>query len=82
VVCLLLLALLAVVQVVHVHPQESAADHCPLCIVIHSAVPVFVAAILFIILVSVGAPAPVLAVRAAVRPCWHSSLFVRPPPLG
>jgi hypothetical protein len=81
VVCLVLLALLAVAQVAHVHSLDSDADHCPLCIVMHSAAPIAVALIV-IILVHVGAPEPVMAVRAAVMPCWHPSLFVRPPPIG
>lgn len=81
VVCLALLALLAFVQVAHVHPNEAAADHCPLCIVLHSVVPVAAAAIL-VILIRVGFSAPVLAVREAVQPFWHPSLFIRPPPLG
>jgi hypothetical protein len=36
-VCFILLALLAVVQVAHLHSNESDADHCPLCVVMHSA---------------------------------------------
>ena len=44
IVCLLLLALLTVVQVAHVHSVETAADHCPLCIAMHSAAPVAVTA--------------------------------------
>jgi len=82
VVCLVLLALLAVVQVAHVHALESGADHCPLCIVMHSAAPIAQAVVAAILLVQVGAPAPALSVRAAVLPCWHPSLFVRPPPIG
>lgn len=81
VVCLILLALLAIIQVAHVHPLESAADHCPLCIVMHSAAPVAVAAAV-VILIQVGPPAPVFQVRAAPAPCWHPSLFIRPPPIG
>ena len=80
VVCLVLLALLAVVQVAHVHPQETDADHCPLCIVMHAVAPVAVAAAV-IILVQVGAPAPVQESRAAIRPC-HSVWFIRPPPFA
>src|ERR1035441_11135438 len=41
-VCLVLLALLAVAQVVHAHPVQSDADHCPLCIVKHLGVPFLV----------------------------------------
>ena len=78
VVCLVLLALLAVVQVAHVHPLMSDADHCPLCIVMHTVAPVSVAAAV-IILVQVGMPAPVLEARASIRP-WSPTLFTRPPP--
>jgi hypothetical protein len=78
VVCLVLLALLAIVQVAHVHPLESDADHCPLCIAIHAAAPVAVAAAA-IILVQVGTPVPVLEPRSILRH-WHPNLFTRPPP--
>ena len=81
VVCLVLLAVLAIVQVAHIHPVDTDGDHCPLCIVMHSAAPLAVAAIL-ILLVRVGTPEPVFAVRAAVQPYWHPSLFIRPPPQG
>ena len=78
VVCLVLLALLAVVQVAHVHPLESDADHCPLCIAIHAVVPVAVAAAT-IMLIQVGTPVPVLEPRAILRH-WNPTLFSRPPP--
>lgn len=78
IVCLLLLALLAVVQVAHIHPLNSDADHCPLCIAIHAVAPVAVAASI-IILVPVGASVPVLEPRAILRH-WHPTLFTRPPP--
>lgn len=81
IVCLVLLALLAVAQVAHIHSLDSDADHCPLCIVMHSAAPVAVPAIA-IVLVKVGTPAPVMAVRAAAPSFWHASLFIRPPPIG
>jgi hypothetical protein len=80
-VCLVLLALLAVAQVAHIHPNDTDADHCPLCIVMHSAAPVTVAAVV-VVLVRIGTRAPVIAVRAAVLPYWHPSLFIRPPPVG
>jgi hypothetical protein len=79
-VCLLLLALIAVVQIAHVHPLESDADHCPLCVVMHAVAPVAVTAAV-IILVHVGTPAPVIQVRAVIRP-WSPTLFTRPPPLA
>ena len=77
-VCLILLALLAVVQVVHVHPWQSDADNCPLCVVMHSAAPVAVA-VAAVILITLGTSTPVLRVRPVARP-WHPSLFTRPPP--
>jgi hypothetical protein len=77
-VCLALLALLAVVQVAHVHSIGTDADHCPLCVVMHSAAPIAVAAAV-IVLVQINAPAPELQVRAASRP-WLRDLFIRPPP--
>ncbi len=80
VVCLVLLALLAVVQVAHVHPQMSDADHCPLCIVMHAVTPVSVPAAI-VILVQVGAPAPIFEPRSVIR-TWHPTLFTRPPPFA
>lgn len=76
--CLLLMALLAVVQVAHTHPLETDADHCPLCIVMHSAAPVAAAAVA-VVLVQMENQAPVFEARAAVRH-WHPKLFTRPPP--
>jgi len=80
VVCLFLLTLLAVVQVVHVHPVDADADHCPLCIVMHTAAPVAVTAAV-VILVEIEAPAPVFEAHTVSRP-WHPQLFIRPPPNG
>ncbi|HEX8813189.1 MAG TPA: hypothetical protein VF742_14470 [Terracidiphilus sp.] len=78
VICLVLLALLAVVQVAHVHPLNSDADNCPLCVVLHSVAPV-AAAVAVIVMVPLGAHAPVVERRAIARP-WHPTLFTRPPP--
>jgi len=79
-VCLALLALLAVAQVAHTHADNTDADHCQLCIVMHSVVPaVAVAALLSLVLVSVAVPAPELA---PVPRRWHAQLFTRPPPDG
>jgi len=80
VVCLVLVALLAVIQVTHVHPVDTDASHCPLCIAMHSAAPVAAPAAV-IVLVSVGVPAPVAKVRALVR-YWHPKLLTRPPPVA
>jgi hypothetical protein len=80
VVCLALLALLAVVQVAHTHSLESDADHCQLCIVMHSAAPVAVSAAV-VVLVQMERRSPALESRALVRH-WHPKLFTRPPPAG
>jgi hypothetical protein len=80
VLCVVLLALFAIVQVAHVHPTADDADHCPLCIVMHTAVPVTVAAPV-LVLVRVGAPTPIRKTRPVLRH-WHPTLFTRPPPVG
>jgi AhpD family alkylhydroperoxidase len=80
VVCLVLLALLTVAQVVHVHPVESAADNCPLCIVMHTAAPVAVTATV-VVLVHIESAAPIFETRTVTR-YWHPQLFTRPPPNG
>lgn len=77
-VCLALLALLTVFQVVHVHPDASDADHCQLCITMHSAAPAVVAAVVAT-LVQIQTLAPVVGMRAVIRN-WHPKLFTRPPP--
>jgi hypothetical protein len=80
VVCLVLLALLTVVQVAHVHPVDTDADHCPLCILLHSAAPVAVVAAI-VVMVQIETRAPVFAARPITR-YWHPQLFIRPPPAG
>ena len=81
VVCLVLLALLAVAQVTHVHAVGSDADHCPLCVVMHSVVP-FVIMAASIVMIRLGTAAqPPLEVRTICR-YWHPTLFNRPPPAG
>jgi hypothetical protein len=80
VVCLILLALLTVVQVAHMHPVANDADHCPLCIAMQSAAPVAVIAAL-VVMVKAGTPAPVVEARAIVRH-WHPKFITRPPPAG
>jgi uncharacterized membrane protein YqhA len=78
--CLALLALLALVQVAHMHPLGSDTDQCPLCVVMHSAAPVAVMATA-IVLVKFGIPTPFVEERAVVRR-RPSKLFTRPPPAG
>lgn len=80
VVCLILLALLTVLQIAHVHPLENDADHCPLCIVMHTVAPVAVAAAV-IILIQVGTPVPIVEPHSILRH-WHPTLFTRPPPFA
>jgi hypothetical protein len=79
-VCLILLTLLVVAQVAHVHQVDTDADHCPLCIVMHSAAPVAVAAAV-VVLVQIESAAPVFEARTVTRH-WHPKLFTRPPPNG
>jgi uncharacterized membrane protein YqhA len=80
IVCLILLSLLAVAQVTHLHATDSDADHCPLCIMMHSAAPVAIAAAV-VVLVQIGVQIVPVEERAAVR-YWHSTLYIRPPPSG
>ena len=77
-ICLVLLTLLTFVQVAHVHPTATDADHCPICVVMHSAAPVAAVATA-IVFVRASAPVPVPVVPLVIRP-WHCTLFNRPPP--
>ena len=77
-VCLFLLALLAVAQVAHLHADQTDADHCQLCIIMHTVVPVAAAAAV-IVIVQLGTSVPMaepilLAHQRQIR------LFIRPPP--
>ena len=76
--CVVLLAILAVVQVAHTHQGVSDADHCPLCIVMHTAAPVVAAAPL-IALVQVATTAPVLEVSRLHGTGTRSSSHVHLP---
>lgn len=78
IVCLALLVLLTFIQVVHVHAANTDADHCPLCVVLHAAAPIAVAATL-IVLVQIQALTPSIEVRP-IGTSWHRQLFIRPPP--
>lgn len=81
IVCLILLALLTVVQVTHVHAVGTDADHCQLCIVIHSVVPLLVL-VTALLLVRMRLAAPVLDEIRPLTRYWHPDLFTRPPPSG
>ncbi len=80
VVCLMLLALLVVAQVVHLHPTQSDADHCQLCIVMHSLVPVAALAAA-VVLVQLEATVPRLTPVVVARQS-QIRLFIRPPPVS
>jgi hypothetical protein len=77
-VCLALLVLLAAAQVAHTHAANTDADHCQLCIVMHSVVPAAVAVAL-LALVQIATVTPV-AKLAFVPRFLHVKLFSRPPP--
>jgi hypothetical protein len=79
-VCLILLALLTVAQVAHTHALQSDADHCQLCIVLHSAAPVAVATAV-VVFVRIGSAAPASEPIAVLRH-RHPKLYTRPPPVG
>ncbi len=81
VVCLVLLALLAVIQVMHVHASGSDADHCPLCVAMHSVALIGIM-LVAIVLVRIGTPAPVIPGSGSITRTWHPTTFSRPPPTG
>ncbi len=76
--CLALLVLVSFVQVAHIHSTATDQDHCPLCIVLHSAVPIAAAAAV-LILTHIAERTPVLETRA-VSLLWRAQRFTRPPP--
>lgn len=76
--CLILLALISVVQVTHLHQNASEASHCALCIVMHSAAPIAVAATV-VVLVQMGVSKPLQKVQIPVLP-WQARYSTRPPP--
>ncbi|HLI04604.1 MAG TPA: hypothetical protein VKU93_10055 [Terracidiphilus sp.] len=78
--CLVLVALLALVQVAHFHQNASDADHCVLCVAMHSVVPSAQAAAI-VVLVRLGISTP-MAKACAVSRYWCPQLFIRPPPAG
>lgn len=77
--CVILLALLAIAQVVHTHRTSSDADHCALCVVLHSAVPVAAAAAV-VVFALMAFNMPAQKSRRITR-YWHAQLFNRPPPM-
>jgi len=78
--CLVLLAMLAVAQVAHLHPNQADADHCQLCIVMHTAAPVAAVAAA-IVVVELGTSAP-LAEPSVISRQRFFHLYIRPPPVS
>lgn len=78
--CLALLAMLAVAQVAHLHANQTDADHCQLCIVMHTAVPAAAAAAIIVMvqLESLATTAEPLLVTCKRQ----TRLFIRPPPVS
>ena len=77
VVCVLLLALLTAIQVVHVHLDGADTRHCPLCVVLQTAAPVGTAAA--ILLVTLGTR-PQLAQQRLLGRGYRERHSIRPPP--
>ncbi len=80
VLCLILLATLAVAQVAHLHPSQSDADHCQLCIAMHTVAPVATAAAI-IFIEQLGA-SPLQAEPIVVARPRQIRLFIRPTPVS
>jgi len=79
-ICLVFLALLTFAQATHLHTNQTDADHCQLCIAMHSATPT-AAAPTIIVMVSFGASAPRVEPTVVTRQRF-SRLFIRPPPVS
>jgi hypothetical protein len=78
-VCLALLLLMAMSHATIGHPVAGDADHCTICLVAHSLVPLGLLVVAAVFL-PLDTPVPELVeVRAAVR-YWYPAFFTRPPP--
>jgi hypothetical protein len=80
IICVLLVALMATIEVTHAHPVGADTSTCPLCIVMHTVAPVTPASAV-IVMVPIGRPAQVFKTRSIVR-YWRPKFFTRPPPAG
>jgi hypothetical protein len=78
--CLVLLVTLSFAQATHLHSSAVDADHCQLCIVMHTAAPVAPVAAA-IVLVELGASAPQAEPKFIARQ-RQSRVFIRPPPVS
>jgi hypothetical protein len=77
--CLALLVALSFAQATHLHASAVDADHCQLCIVMHTAAPAAVVATA-IVLVELGSSAPQAEPTVVARQ-RQLRLFIRPPPV-
>jgi hypothetical protein len=73
--------LLAVVHVAFAHSVDTDADHCPLCIAMHSVAP-FLVMMVAVLLVRIETAAPVILEVRYIPRHWDPTLFTRPPPAG
>jgi hypothetical protein len=80
-VCLILLILLAVVHVAFAHSVDTDADHCPLCIVMHSVLRFLVLMVAVLLVRIATANAEWVEICQIIR-YWHPTLFTRPPPVS
>lgn len=80
ILCVVLLGVLAAVQVAHVHSNQTLADHCPLCVSLHSAAHVAAAVAAAIMLVQIGRSTPRFEQQFVPRR-RNAELFTRPPPV-
>lgn len=78
--CLVVLSLLAVAQVTHLHPNQSDADHCQLCIVMHTLVPITAAAAVVVMVQVAALDSKADPVVVATQRQFR--LFIRPPPVS
>jgi len=80
-VCLVLLLLLAVAHVSFAHWVDNDADHCPVCMAMHSVLPLVVTTAA-IALVIIGAFALLFPEDLGIARYWFPTLFTRPPPVA
>lgn len=78
-VCLVLLLLLAVAHVTFAHSVDNDTDHCPLCMAMHSVVPLVIITAV-IALIRIGTFAPLFPEDHPIVRYWYPTLFTRPPP--
>jgi hypothetical protein len=72
--------LLSVAQVAHLHQNQSDADHCQLCVVMHTLAPMAASAAA-VVMVQLGASAP-KAEPVIIARHRQLQLFIRPPPVS